>query len=79
MLLVLRDKAIIFMVEPLTHHFFHCPFYNNSWHDIVEHGSKAGEECQVPGIAIFRDTTQDPGTMSGADKHLVSKKECSSY
>lgn len=75
-LLVLRLKAIIFVVEPLVHLLFHHPFSNHLWQDISEHGPKPRMEHHVPGIAIFRDTAHDPGTVSGADKYLASKKEC---
>lgn len=74
-LLVLRLKAIIFMVEPLIHLSFQHPFLNCSWQDILEHGAKPGVDHHVPGIAIVRDTAEDPGTLPGAEKHLASKKK----
>ena len=41
----------------------------------MEHGAEPGVEDHVPGIAIVRDSAHDPGTLPGADEHLVSKKE----
>lgn len=58
------------MVEPLVHLSFHHPLLKCSWQDVLEHGPKSGVKHYVPGIATFRDTADDPGTISGTDKYL---------
>ena len=71
--LVLRHQTIIFMVEPSIHLLFHHPLDDRAGQDISEHGAKSSVEHHVPRVAIFRDSTHDPGSMSGADKHLVKR------
>lgn len=74
-LLVLRHQTIIFVVEPSIHLLLHHPLDDSAWQDISEHGAKSSVEHHVPRVAIFRDPAHDPGTMSGADKHLANRQE----
>lgn len=76
-LLVVGFQTIILMAEPAVHLLFHHPFQHRPGQDVSDRGVKAGVKNQIPGVAILRDATHDPGAMSGTDEHLLGQRRSS--